>query len=136
MGYFTIGVIVAWLYCNWIGHQYIQKTNSVYFHRPIKVIGEVASLHHDDIEHVNKIVVKLLVRQVDHKPVIPFKIRLNWYYPNVPVYQGQDWQFLVKLKPARGLANEAGFDYHRYLIGQGITLGSSVQIIGGETLAI
>lgn len=121
MGYFTIGVIVAWLYCNWIGHQYIQNTNSVDFHRPIKVIGEVASLHHDDIEHVNKIVVKLLVRQVDHKPVIPFKIRLNWYYPNVPVYQGQDWQFLVKLKPARGLANEAGFDYHRYLIGQGIS---------------
>ena len=119
-GYFFIGVIIAWLYCDWIGHQYIQTSKSLNFNTPIWVQGEVTSLHHEDVTQIKKVGIQLRVSQVNHQPVTPFKIKLNWYYPKIAVLQGQQWQFLVKLKPARGLANEAGFDYHRYLIGQEI----------------
>ena len=48
-GYFFIGVIIAWLYCDWIGHQYIQTSKSLNFNTPIWVQGEVTSLHHEDV---------------------------------------------------------------------------------------
>ena len=120
VGYFSIGLIIACVYCNWIGHQYIQTTKSINFKTPMLVQGEVISLHHEDITTVKKSRIKVRVSHINHHAVTPFNIRLNWYYPTANVLQGQQWQFNVKLKPARGLANEEGFDYHRYLVGQNV----------------
>ena len=49
-----------------------------------------------------------------------FKIRLTWKEPKKTLMQGQKWQFLVKLKPAHGLANIGGFNYQVWLLQQQI----------------
>ncbi len=58
----------------------------------------------------------------------PTKIQLSWYngynksdaveLPNIVV--GQEWQLNVRLKRPRGFANPAGFDYHAWLLRQGV----------------
>lgn len=58
----------------------------------------------------------------------PTKIQLSWYngynksdaveLPNIVV--GQEWQLKVRLKRPRGFANPAGFDYHAWLLRQGV----------------
>lgn len=46
----------------------------------------------------------------------PFYIRLNWQKPSTTLLQGQKWQFLVRLKPAHGLANSGSFNYKTWLL--------------------
>ncbi len=48
-------------------------------------------------------------------------IRLSWHSPNWELKQGQRVTLLVKLKPPRGLANEAGFNYQKWLFSQSFT---------------
>jgi competence protein ComEC len=45
----------------------------------------------------------------------PFLVRLNWKAPTIKLLQGQQWQLVVKLKPAHGLANIGGFNYQVWL---------------------
>ncbi|MGR9115964.1 MAG: DNA internalization-related competence protein ComEC/Rec2 [Gammaproteobacteria bacterium] len=51
---------------------------------------------------------------------VPSKLRLSWYYPEQPVKAGQQWAFAVKLKRPHGNLNPGGFDYERWLFGEGI----------------
>lgn len=117
---FITGVIIACVYCNWIGHQYINAINSIDFDTPLWVQGEVTTLQNTDYRLSKKSTVVLRVTHINTSEVSPVLIRVNWYYPKANLRQGQHWQLLVKLKPARGLSNQAGFDYQRYLIGQHI----------------
>ncbi|WP_017446246.1 DNA internalization-related competence protein ComEC/Rec2 [Gayadomonas joobiniege] len=48
------------------------------------------------------------------------RIRLSWYQNKQQVADGQTYRFIVKLKPVNGLANEAGFDYQKWLYSEGI----------------
>jgi hypothetical protein len=118
--HFITGAIIACVYCNWIGHQYIYAINSIEFDTPLWVQGEVTTLQNTDHRLSKKSTVVLRVTHINSDEVSPMLIRVNWYYPKANLRQGQHWQLLVKLKPTRGLANQAGFDYQRYLIGQHI----------------
>jgi len=120
VGYFIAGVIIACVYCHWIGHQYTNAIKSIEFDTPMWVEGTVTTLQNTDHLSAIKATVVLRVSHINSQSVTPILIRLNWYYPKTNLRQGQDWKLLVKLKPARGLANAAGFDYQRYLIGQHI----------------
>lgn len=48
------------------------------------------------------------------------EIRLSWRSPQWRLSQGQTLLLAVKLKPPRGLANEAGFNYQKWLYSQSI----------------
>jgi len=54
----------------------------------------------------------------------PRKIRLSWYYNRKhrvqAVHAGENWRFLVRLKPPHGFFNPGGFDYEGWLFQQGI----------------
>lgn len=65
----------------------------------------------------------------------PRKLQLSWYQPrsygnsridnesvaDLPMLAiGDDWQLTVRLKRPRGFVNPAGFDYHAWLLRQGI----------------
>ena len=51
-------------------------------------------------------------------------IRLSWYHGRwdepEEIRPGQIWQLTVRLKRPRGFANPKGFDYHAWLLGNGI----------------
>ena len=117
---FLIGVIVACVYSNWIGHQYIFARDSINYQTAIWVQGDVLSIQNQSNNDSDKYAVLFNATQIDSQAVAPRILRLNWYYPTDYIKQGQQWRLLVKLKPARGLANRAGFDYQRYLIGRHI----------------
>lgn len=66
-------------------------------------------------------------QQLDLKG-FPRKLQLSWYSsysktaaaPLPELMVGQAWQLEVRLKRPRGFANPAGFDYHAWLLRQGI----------------
>ena len=45
--------------------------------------------------------------------------RISWYREAPELGPGERWQLLLRLKPPRGRANPAGFDYERWLFAQG-----------------
>ena len=51
---------------------------------------------------------------------LPAKLRLSWYYPELPVKAGQHWSFSVRLKRPHGSFNPGGFDYERWLFTEGV----------------
>jgi len=56
------------------------------------------------------------VTQIDNSQLKrPFVIRLRWDKSPNSVYQGQQWQLSVKIKPAHGFANLGGFSYQTWL---------------------
>lgn len=65
----------------------------------------------------------------------PRKIQLSWYQgygkktsPLPELTVGEVWQLTVRLKRPRGFANPAGFDYHAWLLRQGVgAIGYVVQ---------
>ncbi|MGL5031849.1 MAG: DNA internalization-related competence protein ComEC/Rec2 [Aeromonas sp.] len=68
--------------------------------------------------------VRLLLRvtHLDEQPVRPKPlIRVNAYQAMLPLAVGSELTVITSLKPAHGLANEAGMDGRRLLLGKGIT---------------
>lgn len=53
-------------------------------------------------------------------PVVLRLIRLSWYRAPHTVKPGQRWRLMVRLKRPRGMQNPAGFDFEKWLFGQGI----------------
>lgn len=54
------------------------------------------------------------------------KLRLSWHKPLLTLQQGQKLQLEVKLKPRWGLANEAGFNYQKWLLSKNIVAAGYV----------
>lgn len=52
---------------------------------------------------------------------LPDKIRLSWYHHagDIPG-PGEEWQFMLRLKPPHGMQNPGGFDYEKWLFSQGL----------------
>lgn len=84
----------------------------------IEVIGKVSSIGHIKGEALrfNFDVDAINGTQLAN----PYRIRLRWDKPLYWIQQGQVWQFLVKIKPAHGLANLGGFNYQTWLMQQKI----------------
>ena len=52
-------------------------------------------------------------------PLVGRNLRLNWYFPP-DVQAGELWRVAAKVRPPWGYRNPGGFDYERWLMGQGI----------------
>ncbi|MBQ0713135.1 MAG: DNA internalization-related competence protein ComEC/Rec2 [Porticoccus sp.] len=57
----------------------------------------------------------------DDRPHDLKMLRLSWYYHDATLRPGQVWQLRVKLRRPRGTVNPGGFDYHTWLIRQGVS---------------
>lgn len=50
----------------------------------------------------------------------PRRVLLSWYGERPALRAGERWQLPVRLKAPRGFSNPSGFDYERWLVGEGI----------------
>ena len=86
----------------------------------ILVNGEIATLPEADKIQTRFV---LNVNSIEYQGKIidgPKRIRLNWYGKTPKIHAGQQWQLLVRLKPAHGMQNPGGFDYEKWLFERGI----------------
>lgn len=82
----------------------------------ILVTGFISSLSHHNDQRV-----RFEFKPENPNRNLPAKIRLSWYYPSEIIPQANEkWQFLVRLKAPRGMANPGGFDYESWLFQQRI----------------
>jgi competence protein ComEC len=114
-------LVAALLGITWmasVGHwQYSLQLPKAQFSSPVLVVGEVMSLNHV----TNNVRFNLSVKKIDRQTLsVDRNMRLSWVKPQWSIKQGQTVQFLVKLKPPHGLANEAGFVYQQWLFSEGI----------------
>ncbi|MFC0445115.1 DNA internalization-related competence protein ComEC/Rec2 [Pseudidiomarina halophila] len=81
------------------------------------------------------------IRQLQNEPLQPqLKARLQWYQPHADApqrlpRQGETWRFSVRLRHPQGTRNEGSMSYHRYLLGQGISVLGSIrsgQLLEGQ----
>ncbi|MDN4501215.1 DNA internalization-related competence protein ComEC/Rec2 [Alteromonadaceae bacterium BrNp21-10] len=86
--------------------------------QPIWVQGQVTSLMTDSTDARFNLQLQRFEQQSFwiNQP----RIRLSWKQVPFSLKQGQQLSLLVKLKPAHGLANEAGFNYQQWLFTEGI----------------
>ncbi|MGB5830383.1 MAG: DNA internalization-related competence protein ComEC/Rec2 [Thiohalocapsa sp.] len=54
-------------------------------------------------------------------------VRLSWYGDSPPLWAGERWRLVVRLKPPHGFVNPGGFDYERWLFQQGIAATGHVR---------
>ncbi len=52
----------------------------------------------------------------DYLTGVPRRVLVRWYDPPRAPRIGERWQFKLRLRPARGLANPGGFDLERWLL--------------------
>lgn len=58
--------------------------------------------------------------QLDTTMPLPMRVRLDWYGVHEPLFAGDRWRMLVRLKSPHGFMNPGGFDYEGWLFAQGI----------------
>jgi len=86
----------------------------------ILVNGKIATLPESDNLQTR---FELDVISIKHQGQLvdgPKRIRLNWYSKTPEIHAGQQWQLIVRLKPAHGMQNPGGFDYEKWLFERGI----------------
>lgn len=115
------GTLFGILWMSSVGHwlNQTQPENSLFSGRII-VEGEVVSLTAEhDSGRFDFLISSYQGANTHDKTSAEHKVRLSWHEPQFSLAQGQQLQLLVKLKPRWGLANEAGFDYQRWLFSEG-----------------
>ncbi|TDF42036.1 DNA internalization-related competence protein ComEC/Rec2 [Alteromonadaceae bacterium M269] len=101
---------------HWHQHWQLREQD---FHQSIIVTGEIESLI-ASLSTEQRFMMRIdSIDDVETRHA-PIKFRLSWYQPNWELKQGQEVKFLVKVKPAHGLANEGGFNYQQWLMTQGV----------------
>lgn len=117
------GQLIAWglwgiFWLSSVGHwQRSLQLPMTQIAKEVIIRGQVDSLIHT-LDHVR---FTLTLAQSGYKKYWwQPRVRLTWTKPDWPLKQGQRVQFLVKLKPPNGLANEGGFHYQKWLFSQGI----------------
>ncbi len=58
---------------------------------------------------------------------VPSRVQVNWFRPSLHVEPGSRWRFELRLNPADGRDNPAGFDFHRYLLSRRIGATATVR---------
>lgn len=64
----------------------------------------------------------------------PRQILVSWYDERPTLRAGERWQLPVRLKAPRGFVNPSGFDYERWLTGNGIDATGYVRPAGAQRL--
>ncbi|WP_448507436.1 DNA internalization-related competence protein ComEC/Rec2 [Immundisolibacter sp.] len=65
----------------------------------------------------------------------PRRVLLSWYGEHPTLRAGERWQLPVRLKAPRGFRNPSGFDYERWLTGEGIDATGYVRSGPAQRLA-
>ncbi|MEW6991162.1 DNA internalization-related competence protein ComEC/Rec2 [Colwelliaceae bacterium 6441] len=111
----------AWMLLHGEGYQQAKQNHFITSieqpNKNIAILGKVTSIvqlkqgtqrFNFDITHINQ-----------HQLNSPLLVRLSWRNDKNQAFsrlaEGQQWQLLVRLKPAHGLANLAGFSYQSWL---------------------
>ncbi|WP_395374775.1 DNA internalization-related competence protein ComEC/Rec2 [Marinicella sp. W31] len=112
VSYLILGVGYAQIYC----HFQLQEKLTQPLSEPLTITGTIIKLPDTDDRRARFL---FTANDTPHKNIL-----LHWYWnesnPVQNIKSGQEWQFQVALKPPHGLANEAGFDYARWLFRHGI----------------
>ncbi len=88
--------------------------------RDVLLIGYVSDLAQADALRLR---LRLQVEQLTLAGKIirgPRQVLLSWYGERPVLRAGERWQLPVRLKAPRGFRNPAGFDYERWLTGEGV----------------
>ena len=115
-----------------VGHwQYSLQLPLSSLAQPILVQGKIDSLSHSpDDQRFN-----LRISHIDGEVLTRQRVvRVSWTEPLWPLKQGQYAQFMLKLKPPHGLANEGGFHYQQWLFSEGIDATGYVRTSVNNTL--
>ena len=113
---FLLGLGVALSYANWRAHGLIDGlADESIIDQTLQLSGEIIGLPNARLSNGRE--QWRVDFRVDQQGVLAgSKIRLSWYDPVQPLTAGQRWQLQARLRPPRGFANAAGFDYGRWLI--------------------
>lgn len=131
--YWLVALLAGFGWGIFAGHQFLgQQLDEALTGQELRVSGVITDLPESNDQRLR---FNLSIRSasigeatIPKLHSFPTKIQLSWYngynksdaveLPNIVV--GQEWQFNVRLKRPRGFANPAGFDYHAWLLRQGV----------------
>lgn len=100
----------------------------------ILVSGKVSSLPESDNIQTRFVLDVSSIKYQNQLVKGPKRIRLNWYGKAPEIHAGQQWQLVVRLKPAHGMQNPGGFDYEKWLFERGIRATGYVRESDSNTL--
>ena len=116
---FTLLLIAAYLWSSAAFHYHLDhRIIAAYDNQVVLLRGIVA-----DIPQIGSGRISLYLKAIeitDYPAAMPRLARFNWYQDKVTPRAGELWQFQVKLKQPRGLANPAGFDFVAWQFVRGV----------------
>ena len=116
---FTLLLSAAFLWSSAVFHYHLgHRLITAYDSQVVLVRGIV-----DDIPQIDHGRIRLSLQAIeiaDYPAAMPRLARFNWYQNKVIPRAGELWQFEVKLKQPRGMANPAGFDFAAWQFVSGI----------------
>ncbi len=146
--YWLAALLVGFGWGVYSGHQLVNmQLDEVLEGKDVKVTGVITDLPENNNRRLR---FSLNIRSASDPRGAPLdlhsfpqKVQLSWYtgynqadtamLPRLVV--GQEWQLTVRLKKPRGFANPAGFDYHAWLLRQGVGATGYV-VISDDNLLI
>ncbi len=121
-----IGVVLlaaAWAAAT--GYAHIHAIDARYWQQSLQVRADIISIPQHQPE------VSRLRLQVQQPPALRGKqLAANWFRPALPPQAlpsaGEQWSFTLRLRPLNGMVNRYGFDYPRWLLGNGVHATASI----------
>ncbi len=128
----TTAVLLCWLagiaYGLWFGFGLLQQQLPTEMDQTtVQMTGYVLGLPVSDSQSVR---FRFQVESVNAKEaqwLMGKTLRLSWF-DEVSLAPGERWQLEARLKRPRGFVNPGGFDYHAWLLRQGISASGSVRV--------
>jgi len=135
---FASGILFGITWIASVGHwTYFWQQSLTQTREQVMLTGQVSEVVNKD--NTSRFLLRVEQYQQHRWRLYQPKVRLNWYHNTLPLADGDRVQLSVKLKPIRGLANEAGFDYQTWLFSRGIhargyvVASNNYQKLGSDT---
>ncbi len=123
---FTLVLSAAFLWSSATFHYHLEhRLIAIFDNQVVLVRGMVA-----DIPQIANGRISLYLEALeiaDYPAAMPRLARFNWYQDKVVPRAGEFWQFQVKLKQPRGMANPAGFDFAAWQFARGIDVSGYIR---------
>ncbi|WP_242469356.1 DNA internalization-related competence protein ComEC/Rec2 [Rhabdochromatium marinum] len=117
----TCGIACGFAYAHWRTAAALdQPFPESLVRQNLLIEGRIADLPDQNAQRTRFVIA---IEHASHagQPVrLPRRVRLSWYQQPPPLQAGERWRLLVRLKPAHGFVNPAGFDYERWLFQHGL----------------
>ena len=133
-------IILGFLWAAFDAHLGLESSLSTdLYSQDISITGTVSSLPDQKDRYVS---FEFTVDETNYRNISypsPGIVRLNWYTNTQEIRGGDRWRLKVRLKPAHGFMNPAGFDYEGWLFHRGVRATGYVRddslnrLLGKET---